>query len=1107
MSNLDQAPQFSSTALTALAAWGISPATARQFCLHYDGRNAFRYPSAEGHRHRLLFINRLASGAKNIWDKQTAHLPMPALYNTVRLISELAYLTNGEKSTLALHTAGILNAVNTFSEGSRIREAIQVLLEQAVRRVWFAPDCDPHGLRTAFHWLELGSALGLEIQLYDLRLYLEERYNFTPAQYEKWDLRDLWLLVNQDPHAFQSSLAEMPLLDFSRYPTEMASIYPPRQSQPAPDFKKSSQPASSDIDWAAAYQAWVNGEVIPSLDKVSPPPQRGKHRFCPNPHHHDNKPSFRISEKGIPQCSCGIQTENKPWQRVAEWVGAKSWADYKTALLAEHKKIKATTALKSKKKDNFAEIIRQLEPCSAATFTVNEYMDVRYLSPDTLTAPTLLIKSPIGTGKTEVLKELIKRYQRCLIIVHRQALARAIAERLGLPCYSDLSPQELVNVNQVVICLNSLPKLVGNSPLAAYDLIAIDEFTQVIEHLDGDTFRGHEALNSYKVLCSLLPRAKQVIALDADMNDLARPWLTKLRGEVWAIENIYRLLRGKLTLYHKRDRLVKQALKAAASGNIAIACGLERSESLRILFAKAIGKDNVRVVNRKNSLSQDTQNFLSNINLSPLPRVLIYTPSLGSGFDITQKVSAVFGLFEGNWFTATEVLQMLGRCRNTQETHVYFPAVTEGQRLEDALKLFELDLAAANMTADEGDFDANGVFVTSQTQQELSRLLATFAAESNRSKNNLLAHFITLARESGYTIRLNETGSKAIRKALKKASEEYRAADKQLVLTATPIDDVELDLCKAADALTPEVWAGNDRYHIEKTVGDSITPVIYDDFYPKARRDALKVFTNLRRHPQHLQAQDRAEAAVETLLSKRQHHAPRARLVKDLLQTIFAIEDVNTLRQGTDLILASDLCRRMRTWLDQHEAEVPLYFERRKERSNDPLAVLRWILARIGLSLERKRVRHGEDLTYVYWIEGDLTQIWFAYSDTRLASLHETAALPPACSHASTIDTQPNCQGENSSLPPACSHSDTIVIQPDCRNGNNNPPSSRTPHLPVPSEPPPDPPMVAPPAACSHSDTIVIQPNPRTGNNAPTNILYLPPRPPDDEPPDLPMAA
>jgi KaiC/GvpD/RAD55 family RecA-like ATPase len=41
MSSLNQTPQTSSTALTALAAWGISPATARQFCLHVVRHMAF----------------------------------------------------------------------------------------------------------------------------------------------------------------------------------------------------------------------------------------------------------------------------------------------------------------------------------------------------------------------------------------------------------------------------------------------------------------------------------------------------------------------------------------------------------------------------------------------------------------------------------------------------------------------------------------------------------------------------------------------------------------------------------------------------------------------------------------------------------------------------------------------------------------------------------------------------------------------------------------------------------------------------------------------------------------------------------------------------------
>jgi hypothetical protein len=323
----------------AITGWGISLEAVHYFDLSPTSLGNIIYPANPNERNRVLIVDPAPGQPKNIWDKATQHLPVSALFHVAAL--QLAeskttlYLANGEKSTMAMWTAGIPNVANTFGEGNRIDDAIQLLKTHQVSHITLIPDCDTHGIRTAYKWQQRGTAAGLTIRVLDLRVYLETQYGMSPAQYHKWDTRDLWLLQEQNKDLFVASLNTLPEVDFSRYADELPKIsviITPRRAERQPH-----RPRGDDLDFQAIYDDWWFKVVIPQLDKVSPPPSRGKHRTCPNPQHPDKHPSFRLADDGMVFCTCGVQDMEHPRERVAEWVGAIPWEDYKRQAIAEHK--------------------------------------------------------------------------------------------------------------------------------------------------------------------------------------------------------------------------------------------------------------------------------------------------------------------------------------------------------------------------------------------------------------------------------------------------------------------------------------------------------------------------------------------------------------------------------------------------------------------------------------------------------------------------------------------------------------------------------------------------------------------------------------------------
>lgn len=273
------------------------------------------------------------TGSKNIWDNDTAELPRPALFNIQALLHAdgEVWLTNGEKTTMAMMTAGIFNVVNTFGEGNQVAEAITVLKEHGIWTVHLVPDCDEHGIRAAYKWRQLGQAAGLDIRIHDLAAYALIHFGMSPDDISGWDLRDLWLHLKQDHTAFHQALANLPELEFDHY----AAVLPQQDSVDSPRRKTRHKPTwtvSGGIDWAQAFERWKTEEILPALEQVSPSNKSiHHHRHCPNPRHHDHHPSFRITPESAPVCTCGKIT----WTLLAEWVGAISWAEYKKLVIAQ----------------------------------------------------------------------------------------------------------------------------------------------------------------------------------------------------------------------------------------------------------------------------------------------------------------------------------------------------------------------------------------------------------------------------------------------------------------------------------------------------------------------------------------------------------------------------------------------------------------------------------------------------------------------------------------------------------------------------------------------------------------------------------------------------
>lgn len=811
-------------------------------------------------------------------------------------------------------------------------------------------------------------------------------------------------------------------------PDELTAAYDLVTEKP-PDVEKRPGPARRDdlpVEYQTLYERWcvevVEQAAIRAWD-ITPPNGKGlSRRNFSSPLREDRHPSAQWSytAHGFKDYTTG-EFYNTIF--CAALLGVQAWEDYRTCFLPQ-----------SRRKINIA-LEANVEPVTLPTFQAHQDTHTRYISTlpvdNVLDYPVVLIKSPLGTGKTELVKRLITHLDQTgtaniLVITHRQALAADIAARLGLECYKSLPDEWLPQAHRLVITYNSLHKI--STADRTWDLVVIDEIEQFHQHLFGETFRGGEAFRAYRALLQILSRSQHFVGLDAHLTDISVQWAHSATGIApYVIHNTYQHDWGPLTLHAHEDSVIAAALKAAQAqrGPVVITTSSrQRSAIYCRLACEAVGAEGVVLVNGENSSSAASQFFIEHINTElPRVRILICTPTFGTGLDVTARVYGVFGVMLNRPLIATDMLQMLGRFRNAEQRHVYVQPLHQAEARHWLDRWGEaLDAHAATRTA--ADFAGHGLGPVAPEQHTVLMLAAKLAAAADQQKTDLLSYFAAYAQAEGFTLAFDDGQHTPTRRAIHVAQKSLSDEKKQRTLAAAPISREVYERHQQNGTISPEVVAGYERWKIEQTVGLDLSGPIYDDLHTPTRRAALRRLADLLTDAPTLQARDRLEARDQVLLVQRGHYTTTQALITDILLTVFG---PNGLESRTELT-ETDIVSVLQPFLDNHLAEVQRLIDRRDDMSTDPLYVLRRILKAVGLKLARRQVMVEGRRFMVYWIDGETRERWLAYARARLAHLAAIAAITTDSQEKESLR---NCSKgvRRAAAPPAEEEDELTIVQ------------------------------------------------------------------------------
>lgn len=277
--------------------------------------------------------HRLQDGPKYGWPFGKQGCPpyyaLPGARGAIASANGGAFMAAGEVDVLTYHSAGLPNVLSWLDgEGSIPTAVAETLTSLGVTDLYYFVDRDEAGERS-------GQGLIAALARTPIRVHV---YRLPEKLGDKGDINNLWQYVRFDPVSFKAELQAVMDDPDARIMPEVNGNSEAQQRM-AHRSAGSATKMSGDrdlINWDVERTRWVKEAVMPNLDATAPV-KRGRGaggvRHCPNPQHRDEHPSFRISydrdhHVGVPQCSCDIQHQPKPWDRVASWVGAPSFKEW-----------------------------------------------------------------------------------------------------------------------------------------------------------------------------------------------------------------------------------------------------------------------------------------------------------------------------------------------------------------------------------------------------------------------------------------------------------------------------------------------------------------------------------------------------------------------------------------------------------------------------------------------------------------------------------------------------------------------------------------------------------------------------------------------------------
>lgn len=531
-------------------------------------------------------------------------------------------------------------------------------------------------------------------------------------------------------------------------------------------------------------------------------------------------------------------------------------------------------------------------------------LDSRFISNIQIKEGVNLIRSPIGTGKTEMVENYIKQNKNCSVIflTHLVSLVEDAASRLQLKSYSQCDNFDLQMQRRLAICLNSITKLTAEGDLPNYDVLVIDEAEQVFKRLSS---KLDQKTLIFGILKQLVKNTKTVICLDAHLSNLSvtliKKWVNNKNINI--VFNQYEVGQGRdIILYENKETLQIQAIRQLITGNNCYLTFNSKNEAKKTfhLIQKVLSEKKGLLISSDNNGDHAVQAFFNNVNEeSKKYDYIICTPSISTGVSISNKhFTFVAGIFNCDINTPNDCMQAVGRVRDSSQIHIYL----EKRRSNLPLNTSVISRAWHETHA----YDLDLMNLSDQGQRiiicpEYESIRTKTIQERNRGHNNFFYEFCLLNKVDGYNISYSDFRLDPSERSDLKKIKTYFAKNAHIIdlsnaefIDVTVANIIENKSRKSqSESLSYEKHKLIDFYNLNKYYDAEVNEFILLDDEGKLRRKVInfELALNDREYAIKLfksQIEDHEQFSADLT-----HFATKQMLYKKLLQQLGLMDNSN----------------------------------------------------------------------------------------------------------------------------------------------------------------------------------------------------------------------
>ena len=581
-----------------------------------------------------------------------------------------------------------------------------------------------------------------------------------------------------------------------------------------------------------------------------------------------------------------------------------------------------------------------------------------------------LIRSPIGTGKTQAVEKLLNDNPNLSVLftTHLISLVESGANRLGLASYNKCDGFDLQMERRLAICLNSLGKLTLEGPIPSYDVLVIDEVEQVLNRL---TNALENKTLIFRVLKHLIENAKYVVCLDAHLSQstisLVKRWCHERAVHIYL--NTFQTGQNKsVELYQDKESLQIKTIQILKDNKNAYLTFNSKTEAAKTfeLFKQTLPTKKGLFISGDNTGDKENIAFFSDVNTtSKKYDYIICTPSVSTGVSINNHhFDFIAGFFNTNINTAFDCCQALGRVRDMSVNHVYCETRRADKPLDPKIiaarwnETHKHDLKLMNIN-DEGRA------VLFNDDYENLAIEKTIA--KHKSFNDFFEMFALLMLEDGYQINyadfvLEREEKKLVRET---KNQYFQLSTINSISTVSQLSETEINALSKKPRKTLEETLSFEKQKIIDFFGvkdeATLMTLFKEDNQGRLRKKILSFELALSPKDMATSLYKKQYEEFPQFAADLKHFATEQELFQKLLAEV-GIECVDGELVKNNKIYNADTLRQSHfvSWLKQHYFKLSAVFSLPNINSfnHSPIRAISALLDKIGL--KQKRVGKNE---------------------------------------------------------------------------------------------------------------------------------------------------